>query len=33
MEVRRTVPVTLEVDSDDDAALLRDTVYEFLFVA
>ncbi len=32
MEVRRTVPVTLDVDSDDDA-LLRDTVDEFLFAA
>ena len=32
MEVRRTVPVTLDVDSDDDA-LLRDTVDEFLWAA
>ncbi|MFW5963582.1 MAG: RNA-guided endonuclease TnpB family protein, partial [Natronomonas sp.] len=32
MEVRRTVPVTLNVDSEDDA-LLRDTVEEFLFAA
>ena len=32
MEVRRTVPVTLDVDSNDDA-LLRDTVDEFLFAA
>jgi IS605 OrfB family transposase len=32
MEVRRTVPVTLDVDSDDNA-LLRDTVDEFLFAA
>ncbi len=32
MEVRRTVPVTLDVDSDDDA-LLHNTVDEFLFAA
>jgi IS605 OrfB family transposase len=32
MEVRRTVPVTLDVDNDDDA-LLHDTVDEFLFAA
>jgi putative transposase len=32
MEVRRTVPVTLDVDSDD-AALLEDTVDEFLWAA
>ena len=32
MEVRRTVPVKLDVDSDD-AALLHDTVDEFLFAA
>jgi putative transposase len=32
MEVRRTVPVTLDVDSDA-AALLEDTVDEFLFAA
>jgi hypothetical protein len=32
MEVRRTVPVKLDVDSDD-AALLRETVDEFLWAA
>jgi putative transposase len=32
MEVRRTVPVTLDVDSDD-AVLLEDTVDEFLWAA
>ncbi|ESS11068.1 MAG: transposase, IS605 OrfB family, central region [uncultured archaeon A07HR60] len=32
MEVRRTVPVTLEVDSQD-AALLEDTIDEFLWAA
>jgi IS605 OrfB family transposase len=32
MEVRRTVPVTLDVDSDD-AALLEDTIDEFLWAA
>jgi hypothetical protein len=32
MEVRRTVPVTLEVDSQD-AALLEDTVDQFLWAA
>ena len=32
MEVRRTVPVKLNVDSDD-AALLRETVDEFLWAA
>jgi putative transposase len=32
MEVRRTVPVTLDVDSDD-AVLLEDTVDEFRFAA
>jgi predicted transposase len=32
MEQRRTVPVKLDVDSDD-AALLRDTVDEFLWAA
>ncbi len=32
MEVRRTVPITLAVDSDD-SALLRDTVDEFLWAA
>lgn len=32
MEVRRTVPVTLEVDSPD-AALLADTIDEFLWAA
>ena len=32
MEVRRTVPVTLDVDSDD-AALLEDTVDAFLWSA
>jgi hypothetical protein len=32
MEVRRTVPVTLDVNSNDDA-LLRGTVDEFLFAA
>jgi putative transposase len=32
MEVRRTVPVKLDVDSDD-AALLRETVAEFLWAA
>lgn len=30
--MRGTVPVTLDVDRDDDA-LLRDTVDEFLFAA
>jgi predicted transposase len=32
MEVRRTVPVKLDVDSDD-AGLLRETVDEFLWAA
>jgi len=32
MEVRRTVPVKIDVDSDD-AALLQETVDEFLFAA
>ena len=32
MEVRRTVPVKLDVDSDD-AALLHETVDEFLWAA
>jgi hypothetical protein len=32
MEVRRTVPVKLDVDSDD-AALFRETVDEFLWAA
>src|SRR6056297_3892713 len=32
MEVRRTVPIKLNVDSDD-AALLRETVDEFLWAA
>jgi len=32
MEVRRTVPVKLDVDSDD-AALLRETADEFLWAA
>ncbi len=32
MEKRRTVPVKLDVDSDDDA-LLRDTIDEFLWAA
>ena len=32
MEVRRTVPVKLDVDSDD-AALLHETVAEFLWAA
>ncbi|SDG37915.1 hypothetical protein SAMN05216218_1291, partial [Halorientalis regularis] len=32
MEVRRTVPVALDVDSDD-AALLEDTVDTFLWCA
>ncbi|MFO7926436.1 MAG: hypothetical protein R6U53_07110 [Natronomonas sp.] len=32
MEVRRTVPVKLDVDSDD-AAPLRETVDEFLWAA
>jgi putative transposase len=32
MEVRRTVPVKLDVDSEADA-LLRETVDEFLFAA
>jgi len=31
MEVRRTVPVTLDVDSDD-AALLENTVDTFLWL-
>ena len=32
MEVRRTVPVTLDVDSPDDA-LLEETIDEFLWAA
>lgn len=32
MEVRRTVPVKLDVDSDE-AALLRETIDEFLWAA